>query len=194
MFDTLINKIKDIQSTQGNSIVMIGIDGGGGSGKTTLAAKIESKLSDTQIIHMDDFFKLKKSRKMAKLADAPSGYEYDIDRLISQVIMPILSNKTAKYQKYDWGNDELSGCEEVVPTGVLIIEGCYSIINRLRDFYQLNIFVDCNRATRLERGLARDGESALQFWINWMEGEDKYFAEQDVKNNADFVFISDGKE
>lgn len=123
MFNNIINKIREIQFLKNNSIVMIGIDGGGGSGKTTLATKIASVLLGTQIVHMDDFYKLKKVRKITKLANAPSGYEYDIDRLISQVIMPILSNKTARYQKYDWDNDCLNGYEEVTPTGILVIDG-----------------------------------------------------------------------
>lgn len=71
--------------------------------------------------------------------------------------------------------------------------GCYSTINQLRNFYQLNIFVDCDKTIRLKRGLERDGELALQFWINWMDGEAKYFAEQCTKDKADFIITGDSE-
>ncbi len=187
MIENIIKKIRDIQIKNKSSIIIIGIDGGGGSGKTTLATKIASTIQNAQIVHMDDFYKKKEHREIASLSNAPSGYEYDIDRLIKQIILPILFNKTAYYQKYDWDKDCLGDCEEIKTPSILLIEGCYATINQLRHYYQLNIFVDCDKNLRLKRGLERDGESALHFWINWMAGEDKYFVEQKIKERADFV-------
>lgn len=191
MLEKIIERIQDIQSSQENTIIFVGIDGGGGSGKSTLTDKIATALKDVQIIHMDDFYKLETDRKMKELAKAPVGYEFDIERLISQVIIPLASNNIAEYQIYDWLNDRLSSWRKVYPIGIIIIEGCYSIIDTLSPFYHVKIFVDCDRAVRLKRGLGRDGESALPFWINWMDGEDKYFAEQCIKENADFIYVSD---
>lgn len=191
MLENILTIIKEIQSKQKNSFVAVGIDGGGASGKSALATQIAHPLPETQIIHMDDFYKPSKYRKITKLENAPLGYEYDIDRLIEQVITPLLSKKTAFFQKYDWENDRLDNPSQVTPSGVILIEGCYSTIDYLNTFYHLKIFVDCKRAVRLERGLERDGEAALPNWLNWMDGEDKYFAEQHTKENADIVFIGE---
>ena len=192
MLRRIIDKIREIQSENGDTITMVAIEGGGGSGKSTLASQIVFELQGVQIVHMDDFYKLSEFRKIKDLSVAPAGYEYDIDRLISEVIKPLLSNKTAKYQINDWGSTCLTDSREVSPTGILLIEGCYSMINQLRDFYQLKIFVCCDQSVRLKRGLERDGDSALQFWINWMAGEDKYFKEQRPKEASDFIFNGEG--
>lgn len=38
------------------SLLIIGIDGRGGAGKSTLANKIKSNFSTVTIVHMDDFY------------------------------------------------------------------------------------------------------------------------------------------
>lgn len=188
MLKKIIDRIDEIQVKSSGTISIIAIEGGGGSGKSTLAACIASELKGVQIVHMDDFYKLREFRKIKDLSEAPSGYEYDIDRLISEVILPLCDGKTARFQINGWGREGLTDFKEVTPSGVLLIEGCYSMLDRLRGFYQLQIFVDCGRSLRLKRGLERDGDAALQFWTNWMAGEDQYFAEQQPKGAADFVY------
>lgn len=189
MLESVINRIKEIYSN--NNMALVGIDGGGGSGKSTLANNIALYLNNTQIIHMDDFYRPLVFRDIPNLSEAPVGYEFDIDRLVSQVIEPYLLKENAKYQKYDWQNDCLLEWEDIFLTGIIIIEGCYSNITQLNHFYDIKIFVDCDRNIRLKRGLERDGKAALPLWINWMNGEDKYFMEQNPKAKADFIFVSD---
>ncbi len=193
LLDVLCNMVKKIHEKNESAVTIIGIDGGGGSGKTTLASKIAAQFTNISIVHMDDFYKEKKYRTVDELCKAPSGYDYDIERLIAMVINPLRLNNVAIFQQYNWGENRLDKTQEIMPGGIIIIEGCYSLINQLRDFYDLTIFVDTNRDTRLKRGLERDGLSALPFWRNWMAGEDKYFKEQLVKDTADIVFIGDEK-
>ncbi len=192
MFENIINTIKALKLQNPNSSIIIAIDGGGGSGKTTLASMISAEFTGSSIVHMDDFYKLKKSRDISDLSKAPCGYEYDIDRLIANVINPLLSNKKSIYQIYNWNTDSLDNKVEIEPNNILIIEGCYSLIIQLREYYNLKIFVETDRDVRLKRGLIRDGEAALEFWNNWMQGEDKYFNDQHVKDIADFVFNGNG--
>lgn len=64
------------------------------------------------------------------------------------------------------------------PEGTVIIEGCYSTRDELREYYDFTIWVDCPREQRLVRGLERDGEGAFEFWRQWMEEEDRYIKEQ----------------
>ena len=49
----IIERIQEKCTEQ--SVIIIGIDGCGGAGKSTLANKIKSNFSTVTIVHMDDF-------------------------------------------------------------------------------------------------------------------------------------------
>lgn len=81
----------------------------------------------------------------------------------------------------------------VQPNGLIIIEGVYSLSDRVYSKYDVKIFVECNRRLRLKRGLERDGENAHGFWEQWMIGEDKYVEEQKPQERADFIISGEEK-
>jgi uridine kinase len=53
-FDQLIKWIH--KSSQANELCIIGIDGGGGSGKSTFAQRISEEIPSSQIVAMDHFY------------------------------------------------------------------------------------------------------------------------------------------
>ena len=191
MIDKIINKIKENISIK--KFCLVAIDGFGGSGKSTLAEYIVSKYGSGQIIHMDDFYKPSDKRLQLEMSKKESGEDYDIKRLSNEIIIPIINRIEAKYQRYDWNMDKLSEWNTVKPSGLIIVEGVYSISNQLSNNYDLKIFVECNRELRLKRGLERDGQEALEFWKQWMIGEDKYLQEQNPRNRADFIISGEEK-
>ena len=69
----LIEKIQSLLEEKG--FVLIGIDGLGGAGKSTVAKYIKEKISNTTIIEMDDFY-------------VPELTRPDWDRVCMQVIDP----------------------------------------------------------------------------------------------------------
>ena len=99
----------------------------------------------------------------------------------------------ARYQRYDWDMDKLVEWHTVEPNGLIIVEGVYSISDQLHNKYDIKIFVECNRELRLNRGLVRDGENALDFWEHWMIGEDKYLQEQKPRERSDFIISGEIK-
>jgi uridine kinase len=185
MIDKIINKTKENISVK--PFCLVAIDGCGGAGKSTLAEQIVSKYGSGQIIHMDDFYKPSSERLQLKMDKKAPGADYDIKRLIQDVINPITNVMEAKYQRYDWIMDKLAEWHTVQPNGLIIIEGVYSISDQLYNKYDIKIFVECNRELRLKRGLERDGENALNFWKQWMIGEDKYIQEQKPQERSDFI-------
>ena len=56
----------------------------------------------------------------------------------------------------------------------------------LADLYDLKIWVECPRAIRLARGIARDGEKARAIWEqDWMPKEDYYVNTHLPRERAD---------
>lgn len=191
MIDEIINKIEENISIK--PFCLVAIDGCGGSGKSTLAEQIVLRYGSGQIIHTDDFYKPSSERLQLDIDKKEPRADYDIGRLTREVIYPITNLKEAKYQRYDWVRDKLAEWHTVQPNGLIIVEGVYSISDQLYDKYDIKIFVECNRKLRLKRGLERDGENALGFWIQWMAEEDKYIQEQKPQERSDFI-ISGEKE
>lgn len=185
MIDEIINKIKETILIK--PFCIAAVDGCGGSGKSTLARQIVSKYGSGQIIHMDDFYKPSNERVHMEMSKKESGADYDIKRLLYDVINPITNAMEARYQSYDWEADKLTKWHTVQPSGLLIVEGVYSISDQLYNKYDIKIFVECNKKLRLKRGLERDGANALDLWSQWMIGEDKYLQEQKPQNRANFI-------
>ena len=154
-------------------MLRIGIDGGGGAGKSTLAQAVKDNSPNITIVQMDDFYF--KDR-------------FDCQRLKKQVLEPLSRNQTAEYQRYDWRRKTLAEWRKVEAGGMLIVEGVYSTGKELADFYDYKVWVDCPREIRLKRGLERDGEKAREIWEKqWMPAEDFYIVNDSPRERADLI-------
>lgn len=186
-YNTFHNIISAMDKTpRKQSTLIIGIDGCGGSGKSTLAAKLQKEYANVNVVHMDDFYHLTllQPGKQSKSI----GADVDWQRVVSQVLEPISQNLEGNYQRYDWNTDTLAEWHTVPLGGIVIIEGVYSTRRELADRYDLKIWVECPRETRLSRGIERDGEDARDTWENnWMISEDTYVAEHRPKETANMV-------
>ncbi|MGM0921329.1 MAG: uridine kinase family protein [Bacillota bacterium] len=187
-FKEFIRAINDKSKKQ--STLLIGIDGCGGSGKSTFADKMKEVLSDITIVHKDDFY-LPSSQIIKKHpTEKPVGADFDWKRLLNQVLEPISQGREGQYQRYDWETDILAECHTVPVGGIVVVEGVYSIRQELENKYDIKIWIDCPREIRLSRGIKRDGEDAREMWEdNWMISEDIYMEEQKPFERADLVFI-----
>jgi uridine kinase len=154
--------------------LLVGLDGAGGAGKSTLAASLSEKIVST-----DDF--------IAK----PWGW-YDFARLRAEVIDPLLHDEPARYRRMDWDDGELKEWKLVEPGGIVVIEGVAALDSRLRDAYDYKIWVETSREICFRRGLARDGQGALPLWQAWSEKEQRYWAEQRPQEIADVVVDGSG--
>ena len=162
---------------------VIGIDGPGAAGKSHLADQILSQMTDVQIVHFDDFYLNNDSEDGTRAL----GSRFDWARLKQQVLLPLSNSQKANYQAYDWQKQKLGIWKEVVPVGIVIVEGVYSIRTELRHYYDLTVFVNARYETRLQRGIDRDGISAKDKWIKeWMIEEDEYIeSEHDPRGHAE---------
>ncbi|MDI6676195.1 AAA family ATPase [Bacillus wiedmannii] len=192
-----LNKILEqirVKSVE-QSLLIIGIDGCGGAGKSTLANKIKSKFSTVTIVHMDDFYLPSAQIVNEHPTNKSVGADFDWKRLLQEVLDPISKGVEGCYKRYDWETDSLAETHNVPAIGIVIIEGVYATRQELAEMYDLKIWVNCPRETRIKRGIARDGETARDMWENnWMVAEDMYVESHKPHEFADFIIDGTNQE
>jgi uridine kinase len=159
---------------------IVAIDGHGGSGKSQLAEALSRRLGGTEVVHTDDFAR-----------PGVSGWEWT--RMKAQVLEPLEADRPGRYQRYDWDDDRLAEWHDVAVGGTVIVEGVSSMREELGRYWDLAIWVECPYDTRLERGVARDGEEMRSQWTDvWMPEEDEYFRAQRPDRKADLIVDGTG--
>ena len=150
--------------------VLVGIGGHGAAGKTTLARQIAS----AQVVGTDEFW---------------DGTEFELSRLRTAVLEPLVRGEPAEYRAFSWELQErLPTPRRIQPEGVIVIEGVCALHLLFRDAYNLRIWVEAPRELRLARGVARDGEQSRQTWEEkWMPSEDRYVERDDPISAADLI-------
>jgi len=142
-------------------MLVIGIAGGSGSGKTTVVNKIIQGLPSysVSIISQDAYYwdngHLSPGEKKKINFDHPDSIEwelliYDLDRLIAghSIEMPVYS-----YVSCGRAKETIS----VMPKRVIIVEGILILTNeQLRNRFNVKVFVDADADDRLIRIIQRD--------------------------------------
>ena len=149
-----------------NRTVIVGIDGLGGAGKSTVSEELYRLLSEENyrvtILHIDDFIHPKAVRYNDSYAEWECYYnlQWRYDYLINEVIMPIKrgGDFNSKIELYDKDNDTYYLSETDIPSGsIVIIEGIFLQREGLRDAFDFMMYIDISEEVRLERVLERDG-------------------------------------
>jgi uridine kinase len=156
----------------------VGIDGCGGAGKSTFAARLSRALGDVPVVHTDDFAS----------HDVPTEWW---PRMLRDVVEPLLRGEPASYRPYDWvARRPADSAITIAPHDVVLIEGVGATRQAWRDRLAMRIWVDCPRDLRLARGIERDGEELREFWERWMAAEDDYVAAERPWAHSDLVVDS----
>jgi uridine kinase len=183
--------IVDIQARIASSIAqdrtfLTGIDGGAGAGKTTFARwfarRIAAPATPVATVHIDHFCRPSAERihQNAVIADL------DWQRLRDQVLVPLSTGESARFQLYDWPTDRLAAWETIAPGGVVIVDGVTALRQELAGYYDLAIWLSCPREVRAARLLGR-GDTPLAEIERWQPSEERYIAAHDPQSRADLV-------
>ena len=158
---------------------LVGVDGCGGAGKTTFAARLARAAGDAPVVHTDDFSSF----------DEPMHWW---PRMLAEVIEPLSRGDAATFHPYDWVRSELSpDTIEIPPAPLVVIEGVGATRKAWRDRLATRIWVGAPRDVRLRRGLERDGAHMLGFWTWWMSEEDSYVATEHPDEHPDLRVAGD---
>ena len=140
--------------------LIIGIAGGTGSGKTTLANNIIRRFGDRiAILRHDDYYKSHDSLSYDERArlnyDHPDAFD---DALLKEHIAALSEGKEVKSPTYDYKVHNRSDLTRTVsPRPVILIEGILIFASdEIRSCLELKIFVDTAADVRILRRIMRD--------------------------------------
>ena len=141
--------------------LVIGIAGGSGSGKTTVAQEILNRVGPSRIAFLqhDAYYKdlsgLPPTQRAAVNFDHPNSLETD---LLTRHIEMLKNDQQVELPIYDFANHSRTDeTFSVVPRGVVLVEGIFIFSEPdLRNIFDVKIFVDTDDDIRFIRRLKRD--------------------------------------
>jgi uridine kinase len=170
-----VDAVADLAARTPDRSAFVGIDGFGGSGKSSLAAAIATAVARVSVVSIDDF-------------SGPRVAEWDWARFRAQVLIPLLAGRPARYQVWDWDRDTGAAWSEVPAGRVVVVEGVSSTRSEVDAPWDLTIWVDAPRETRLRRALERDGEAMRHRWLDdWVPSEEAYAARENPRERVDLI-------
>ncbi len=141
-------------------ILFIGIAGGTGSGKTTVAHNIKEKIGeDILILDMDSYYKdnsnIPFEERLKINYDHPDAFDIS---LLKSHIESLLKGEVVKKPIYSFVEyTRLKDYEEIKPKRIIILEGIFALFfEELRKLMDIKIYVDTDADIRLIRRLLRD--------------------------------------
>ncbi|WP_152602438.1 uridine kinase family protein [Planococcus sp. CAU13] len=181
--DELIHYIK--QQLLIKETVIVAIDGRCGSGKSTFASVLAKEL-DGHIIHMDDFFLPAPLRTKERLQQPGENIHYE--RFDEEVIVPLNRGENIVIQSYDCKTSSFEEPRNLQKKFLYIIEGSYSLYHKIKDIYDMKIFMTVDSAVQAARIAERNGVEGLKaFQQKWIPLEEKYFSESGIENQCDVI-------
>ena len=145
-----------------NDILVIGIAGGTGSGKTTLMDNLVKRFgNDVTVLSHDNYYRRRDDMTMEERQnvnyDEPSALETD---LMVKHLDKLRHGEAIECPVYDFTQHNRSDKTiTIVPKRVIIVEGILIFEDdALRDLMDIRIFVDTDADVRLGRRILRDVE------------------------------------
>ncbi|HIZ55648.1 MAG TPA: MerR family transcriptional regulator [Firmicutes bacterium] len=167
---------------------VLAVDGPCGSGKTSFASLL-SRVYETTVLHMDDFFLPPSLRTEARLAEPGGNIHYE--RFLQEAAPGIREHRSVPYRVFDCSCMDYCGTKYTQPNPVVLIEGSYSQHPLFTDLFDRKIFITCPQTEQLKRILHRNGpEMAVQFQEKWIPMEEKYFRAFQIRLHSDWILDS----
>ena len=176
---------------------LIGITGGSGTGKTTIAQRLFETLSpDCTILSEDDYYK--DTSKMEGFGqkdfdfDNPNIRDHD---LLFNDLLQFSQGKEINHPLYDFVNHcRFEHTRNIKPTNFLVIEGTHILHEaKIRDFFDLKIFIHADEEIRFKRRIHRDinergrSEESVHSMYNLIVKPGHYKWTEPTKEYADLI-------
>lgn len=140
--------------------LVIGVAGGTGSGKTTLARRLGEELPRDVVIVEHDWYYRDRSGLSPEARDAINYDEPDAleNQLLAQQLAALKDGRAVECPQYDFATHTRSArVRRIEPTRIVVVEGILLFaVAELRGLFDLRIFVDTDDDIRLMRRISRD--------------------------------------
>jgi uridine kinase len=128
--------------------ILVAVSGYGGSGKTTLAKRLEGHYPNATLVQLDNFL-----TNHGEGEGINGGYDWQ--RFVD-VVGDAKQGKALHYQWYDWHTDALAGFIDEPARPLVIIEGVRLLQPSVTDHVDLGVWIDCPLDEAMQRGIERD--------------------------------------
>jgi len=139
---------------------VVGIAGGTGAGKTTIARQVtESVEQAVTRFPLDNYYEdlthLDVDERQAVNYDHPSAFEWE---LVREHLESLLSGQPIEMPQYDFGvHDRTDETVTVEPTDVVVVEGIFALHDpAVVDMLDLRLYVETDADVRILRRIRRD--------------------------------------
>ncbi|WP_297596299.1 uridine kinase [uncultured Cetobacterium sp.] len=141
--------------------ILIGVAGGSGSGKTTVAHNLVKafKSEDAVLVEQDAYYKeltnLTLEEKAAVNFDHPDSIEFD---LLREHLLKLINNEAIERPTYDFtSHSRKDKCIKIEPSKIIIVEGILIFaVPEIRELFDVKIFVDTDADEMILRRIERD--------------------------------------
>ena len=183
-------------------VMVIGIAGGTGSGKTTLTEKLKGRFgADVSVLNHDNYYKshseMPYEERVHLNYDHPDAFDNDI---FARDLAALRRGETIQCPVYDYTiHDRSAETVEIRPARVVIVEGILIFESEtLRRLMDIKIFVDTDADVRILRRLVRDVkergrtlDSVVDQYLNTVKPMHEAFVEPS-KKYADLIVPEGG--
>lgn len=140
--------------------IVIGIAGGTGSGKSTFTNRLKNRFpEDIAVIYHDNYYRRQdqlpfEERKKVNY-DHPNSLETD---LLVEHLVRLKAGEAVECPVYDYSLHNRSGNTTTIePRRIIVVEGILLFADpRLRDLFDIKIFVEADADERILRRITRD--------------------------------------
>lgn len=184
--------------------IIIGVAGGSGSGKTTVAREVANRFphQSIDVIEQDAYYRDQDNKTMDERLktnyDHPLAFDYD---LLIEHLKSLIAFEQIEKPVYDYTAHTRS--DKIIPVNpkdVIILEGILILDNeRLRDLMDIKVFVDTDADVRVIRRLSRDinergrtMDSVMEQYISVVRPMHNQFIEP-TKRYADIIIPEGGQ-